>query len=130
MAHLPILPVFAAMPERMSLGQSIAFQLNGLIVVGVALASIWLLLELIGRFFQRSAAAAPAAAAAVPVTPSPAAPAAPVEAGPRPEIVAAITAAIHVALGARARITAIVPVPDTPWAHEGRRQIFSSHQPR
>lgn len=131
----------AALAEKPSVLETLGFQLNGMIVVFLALASIWLFLEIVGRFFKRSAAeksaaavAAPAAAVPVPVS-APAAPAsgrAPaVPAGLAPELLAAITVAVHVTLGDRARVQAIVPVPLTQaWAHDGRRQIFASHQPR
>lgn len=116
----------AALPEHPGLAESLGFQLNGLIVVFVALGSIWLLLEAIGRVFRGRPAAAPAAAP-VPVP----APAGPELLGPEPAVVAAIAAAVEVACGPDAHVTAVAPVPDAPaWAHEGRRQIFASHQPR
>jgi Na+-transporting methylmalonyl-CoA/oxaloacetate decarboxylase gamma subunit len=118
-----LFPLAAALPEHPALLESVAYQLNGLIVVFGALASIWLALELIGRLFRRQGEAAPAA------VPSPA-PAAPAPVGVPPEVVAAVTAAVHVALGERVRVTAVVPVPVTPWAHEGRREIFTSHHLR
>jgi Na+-transporting methylmalonyl-CoA/oxaloacetate decarboxylase gamma subunit len=141
MPTLVSLPVAAALAEKPTVLETLGFQLNGMIVVFLALASIWLFLEIVGRFFKRSeakksAAAATAPAAAVPVpAPAPAAPApsrAPaVPAGLAPELLAAITVAVHVTLGDRARVQAIVPVPLTQaWAHDGRRQIFASHQPR
>lgn len=142
MPTLVSLPVAAALAEKPSVLETLGFQLNGMIVVFLALASIWLFLEIVGRFFKRSAAAQSAAAtAAAPVAPVaatapvPAAPApsrAPaVPAGLAPELLAAITVAVHVTLGDRARVQAIVPVPLTQaWAHDGRRQIFASHQPR
>jgi Na+-transporting methylmalonyl-CoA/oxaloacetate decarboxylase gamma subunit len=122
MNPLLLFPLAAALPEHPALLESVAYQLNGLIVVFGALASIWLALELIGRFFRRQGEAAPAA------VPSPAPVATP--AGVPPEVVAAVTAAVHVALGERVRVAAVVPVPVTPWAHEGRREIFTSHHLR
>lgn len=110
-----------------ALGDSLIFQFNGLIVVFTALCSIWVVLEITGAFFRRRAAApAPAPAAAPVATPSTAGQ------DPSPEIVAAITAAVHVTLGARnVRITAIAPASTSPdWAREGRREIFSSHRVR
>lgn len=117
---------FAAMPARMELGESLVYQLNGLIVVFAALSAIWLLLEVTGAYFKRQAAATVAPAAA-PAAPPPAAP----DEVLAPELVAAITAAVHTAVGAGCRIEAIVPAGATgEWAHEGRRQIFASHQLR
>ncbi|MBP6864302.1 MAG: OadG family protein [Candidatus Didemnitutus sp.] len=141
MPTLVSLPVAAALAEKPSVLETLGYQLNGMIVVFLALASIWLFLEIVGRFFKRSAAAQSAAAVAAPAAPVaatapvPAAPApsrAPaVPAGLAPELLAAITVAVHVTLGDRARVQAIVPVPLTQaWAHDGRRQIFASHQPR
>lgn len=66
----------------------------------------------------------------------PAAPAAsspiPVSTGPSPQVVAAIAAAIHVALGGRHRLVGITPAHDNHhvWSTEGRRQIFHSHRVR
>lgn len=129
LAHIdiPIAPLFAAaLPEHPRLLESIGFQLNGLIVVFLALSLIWSLLEIMGFYFKRVAAAAtkaPPAPAAAPV-PAPSDELA-------PELVAAITAAVYVTLGANVRIKAVVPVEHSPtWAHEGRRQIFASHQVR
>ena len=99
-----------------------SYQLTGLIVVFTALGLIWGLLEVVGLFFRRPVQTHRAA-------PAPAAPETS-EAGLRPELVVAISAAVHEALGEGARIRAIVPVATRDWAHEGRRQIFSSHQPR
>ncbi len=116
----------AALPSQPSLGESIVFQLTGLVVVFIALGSIWAMLELTGQFFRRQAAAPkPVANAPVPATPAPGA------AGIPPETVAVIAAAVHAAVGAHHRIEVIVPVgPSSDWAREGRRQIFASHQVR
>ena len=56
------------------------------------------------------------------------------------ELVAAITAAVYMVLGARARITAVQPVPHPTasnfdlhmlnWSLEGRRQIHSARKVR
>lgn len=128
------LPLAAALAEKPGVLETLGYQLNGLIVVFLALASIWLLLEIIGHFFKRMPHEEPQVlpVAAPKAAPAPAkAPAAPAAApGLAPELIAAITVAVHHVLGERARVSAIVPVPSTSWASEGRRQIFSSHQPR
>jgi|GEM_PF-1134120 len=64
--------------------------------------------------------------------PAVAAPSAPVDTGPTPGELAAIAAAVHFTLGARARVVAVVP-PDVnaqAWSREGRREVFQSHQIR
>lgn len=125
-----MLPSFlaAALPDRPPLWETLGYQLNGLIVVFVALGLIWGLLEVLGLFFRRAAPKpAPAAAVAPPAATGPSVPSAEMA----PELVAVITAAVHLTFGGRARIQAIVPVEhEQGWAREGRRQIFSSHQVR
>jgi hypothetical protein len=118
----------AALPPHPGLGESLVFQLNGLVVVFLALASIWAVLEATGVYFRRAAARArkepPPAPAPSPVVSG-------VPAGLPPETIAAITAAVSVVIDRRHRISAIVPLaPELDWAHEGRRQIFASHQVR
>jgi hypothetical protein len=119
----------ASLPDRFSWSESIVFQLNGLIVVFVALMSIWGMLELTGFYFRRRAVQVPMPATVVPGPP--AVLAAPEPAELSPQTVAAVIAAVHVAIGARHRIQVIVPVgAGSDWAREGRRQIFASHQVR
>ena len=122
--------LLAVLPEYPALPQSIVFQLNGLMVVFLALSSIWILLEITGSYFRRSAARADAAAAlSAPVTPAPE-DSAPAE-GVSFTTQAVIAAAVHVTFQGRARVVAIGAVePDPSWAREGRRAIFSSHRPR
>ncbi len=136
MSASSLLPTsLAALPEFPSLGESVLFQLNGLIVVFIALGSIWGMLELMGLFFRRSKPA-PATTQPAPAPTSPrAAPSASDSAANElpPELLAAISAAIHVALAGRAhRITAIVPaaIDSEHWAREGRRSIFASRKTR
>ena len=56
-----------------------------------------------------------------------------------PEIAAVIAAAVHVTLGASARVTSVSLQPELPvslenspliWSLEGRRQIYTSHKVR
>ncbi len=63
----------------------------------------------------------------------------PASSGLRPELLAAICAAVNSDLGPGARIASVRPVPVKPpsveglmlqWAVEGRRQIYSSHKLR
>lgn len=127
---LPLLPLAAALPEHPALGDSIIYQLNGLVVVFVALSLIWALMEVTALWFKRQAPAParaplPVAAAALP----------PVEHtgdGLEPAVVAAMAAAVHATLGGGMRITSIVrvDVPDHGWGLEGRRQIHSARKVR
>ena len=123
-ATLPL----ASLAEYPSLGDSLVFQLNGLIVVFMALCSIWLLLEISGLVFRRRAIVAPAVDRIAFQAPVDAAAGAPVSGA----TVAAIFAAVHVTLNSRRlRISAITPAPTAAdWAREGRREIFSSHRMR
>ena len=121
----PTLIALAA--DSPSLLERLGYQLDGVLVVFLALSSIWLALEIIGRIFRRPVAEKPAAAPVAAPAPSPTPPA---PAGIPSEVLAAIAVAVHVTLGDRARVSAVVPVPATQaWAQEGRRQIFSSHNP-
>lgn len=122
-------PLGAALPEYPELLDSLVYQLNGLVVVFIALGMIWGLLETVGVFFRQRTPASPrpAAVAVVPEAKTTA------DAGsPSPELTAAIAAAIHVCLGAEHRIASIVPVepPAHDWALEGRRQIHSARKVR
>ncbi len=135
-ASLPPLPPLATLPEFPSLSETMAYQLNGLIVVGLALGSIWLLVEIIGAWFRgadrRAAEARAAAAAAAPAVANPT-PAATPTATPSdaPELIAVIAAAVHCTLGANARVVSVAPGESSAdWAREGRRTIFSSHKVR
>jgi hypothetical protein len=125
--------LLAYLPDFPTLGESFGFQLNGLIVVMLALSSIWGTLELIGLYFKRAerlaraSAPGPAAptsaetASAVPATAS----------GLAPETVAVIAAAVYATVGGRFRIHAVTPAElPVDWAREGRREIFASHRLR
>lgn len=53
--------------------------------------------------------------------------------GPTAAEVAAIAAAVHAVLGAGARVVAVAPRETAArqvWSHEGRREVFQSHQLR
>jgi Na+-transporting methylmalonyl-CoA/oxaloacetate decarboxylase gamma subunit len=140
MSPAPALPVFlAALPAHPDLGEVIAFQINGLVVVLIALGLIWGLMELLGAFFRRSAAkaaaatpraVAPAPTATPPAAASPAPPTAAPGEIPHTDLVL-IAAAIHATLGPRARVIALSPRPEAHvWATEGRRAIFATHKVR
>jgi Na+-transporting methylmalonyl-CoA/oxaloacetate decarboxylase gamma subunit len=126
------LRVFGTLSEHPRFVDSIAFQLNGLIVVFAALCSIWILMEIIGFFFKRAearkkAAILPHSGEAV-ATETP-----PVEAPdevPAP-VMAIIAASVAMTFQGRPhRIEAITPEHAVDWAREGRRQIFASHRVR
>jgi hypothetical protein len=125
------------LPPEPEIGDLIAFQLNGLIVVGSALVLIWGLMELLGAFFRRAEAAALAAAAGTAGAPGGAQTVATPIVGTvaPPEIPATdlvlIAAAVHATLGPRARIISLSPRPEArDWAAEGRRAIFATHKVR
>ncbi|MDQ5980814.1 MAG: glutaconyl-CoA/methylmalonyl-CoA decarboxylase subunit delta [Verrucomicrobiota bacterium] len=127
---MPLLPLAAALPEHPALGESIIYQLNGLVVVFTALCLIWGLLEVMALWFKRQAPATvrgpKSVAAAMP--PPVANPGEDLE----PTVVAAMAAAVHATLGGGMRITSIVRVdaPDHGWGLEGRRQIHSARKVR
>lgn len=129
--NLPQIPLrallAAALADHPGWLDSIGYQINGLIVVFVALGLIWGMLELMGLLFRRTGRKSISMPAAIPVV----APAAVVPEGVTLEQVAAISAAIELVLDAPHRIEAIMPAePVLDWAHEGRRQIFASHKTR
>ena len=127
--------LLAYLPDYPTVGESLMFQLNGLIVVMLALCSIWGVLEVIGLYFKRADrrvadAKRVAQLAAIPAEPAKAGQTLGA-AGVSPQTVAAIAAAVHAVLGAPHRIHHVKPA-DAPvdWAREGRRQIFASHKLR
>lgn len=152
--------MFAVLPEYPSLGETLAYQLSGLMVVFLVLGTIWGLLELTGAFFKRAPRAAkPTEAKPVVVAPEPVASVemheelTPLSAalitatvhaasqgrarvlsiGPEdPSAVhAIIAAAVHCVYEGRARVVEVNPVQtDTLWAREGRRDIFISRRIR
>jgi len=148
MLTLASLPLAAALPEEPCLLGNLGTQLNGMLVIFLALASLWIVVDLIARIQKllagKSTPAAPAPVVAAPViAPAPApvtapapvvaaapAPAPAVAPGVTPETAAVIIAAVHATLGKSARIAQIVPIMTNTWARDGRRQIFSSHSPR
>jgi Na+-transporting methylmalonyl-CoA/oxaloacetate decarboxylase gamma subunit len=130
MASLP--PLLGLLPANPTVPEMLSFQLTGLLIVFLALGSIWFALEIIGRIF-RYLEKRPAPGPAAPPTAAPAA-AAPAPApapGVPAEVLAAIAAAVHVTLGPGGRVAAVRSIPtDQDWAREGRRQIFASHRLR
>jgi Na+-transporting methylmalonyl-CoA/oxaloacetate decarboxylase gamma subunit len=126
----------AFLPDYPTVGESLTFQVTGLVVVLAALCSIWGLVELIGAIFKRiearrgTAAQLPVGAPVVPAEPATAGQAAG-SPGLTPEILAVIAAAVHVTLGGSHRVTVVKPAETAvDWAREGRRQIFASHKVR
>jgi len=114
------------LPDYPGFGESLVFQMTGLLVVFTALGMIWLCLTLVGQYFKRTAPVAtkvqgaPGEAAATPAAPD-----------ISPELIAVIAASIQGMIDTPHRIQAIVPVRSgQDWAQEGRRRIFSSHTVR
>ena len=116
----------ASLLENPTLKELIAFQLTGLVVVFSALIAIWVMLEIVGRFF-RNRAPVPVVVAQPAATPVVSA-----DAGTEPQIIAAISAAVHIVLqGKPHRIASIKVIEGQPsWAAEGRGEHFSSHRVR
>lgn len=125
LALLGLLPPYPTAKEMLS------FQATGLLIVFLALGSIWFALEIIGRIF-RYLEKRPAAAPVAVTTPAPVAAAAPAaDTGLPGEVLAAIAAAVHVTLGPGGRVAAVRSLTtDQDWAREGRCQIFASHRLR
>jgi phenylpyruvate tautomerase PptA (4-oxalocrotonate tautomerase family) len=131
------MPLAAALSDNPKISEIILYQLNGLIVVFLALASIWGLMELTGLYFRRVTTEpsgkkpeSSESTAVVEAAPKPSASAA---ADPNPdEVVAVITAAVHVTLGEHARVASIVlnDGATQAWGIEGRRAIHSSRRAR
>jgi hypothetical protein len=127
----PVPFVLASLPDFPGLGESLEFQLAGLVVVFTALGLLWGLLEVMGLAFRTSAK----------LVKRPVVPECQVHSGgtvpaPSPESqlsdvarAAVISAVFVVCEGRPHRITAITPVDSSvDWAREGRRAIFASHQ--
>jgi hypothetical protein len=134
----PVRLMLASLPELPALSESVAYQLTGLLVVFVALAGIWGLLELSGAIFRRIAARQAAVViSSLPLpAPSPQSPpAAPASTDIPPLTCALIAATVHVASKGRARILSATPVePDVVHAiiaaavhcvFEGRARVVS-----
>jgi hypothetical protein len=116
----PLLPPLLVLSAHPSITEVLRFQLSGLLVVFMALGSIWLLVATTGWFFQRRAPARPLPTAASPLA-----------AGSDGALIAVITAAVQTTLGPGTRVVLVKPIRvDGDWAREGRRQIFSSHRTR
>lgn len=126
-----------ALPEHPTLSESLVYQVNGLVVVFIALGLIWAMMEIMGAIFRRvaghqaaRAVAVPTVAAPEPTAPAPATAAAAVD-GVDPATYAAIVAAVHCTLGQGHRIVGVTSVIDTrDWSREGRRDHFFSHRVR
>ncbi len=97
---IPAPNLIAALPEFPTLRESLAFQTIGLIVVFIALCSIWVLLEIIGLYFRRNGNQTAA-------TPTPAK--APSDGTADPATIILVAAAVHASLGAGHRVHAITP---------------------
>src|SRR5690606_21671945 len=117
----------ASLSEYPSIPEAIAFQLSGLVVVFVALGSIWGLLELMGLFFRRRVEVAKPQPA--PVMTKPATQVA--DSRIPPEILAVIAAAVATVVKQPHRLNVVAAeAPPRDWAREGRREIFGSHKIR
>lgn len=127
---MPVMLANLQLPAYPTLSESLRFQFTGFLVVMTVLASLWLLISLMGIGFRKSASRAAALAKI------PAAAATPTPPAISPVTIAVITAAVHVTCGPQFRIADIAESPHPSevnlqaWSIEGRRTIFSSHQVR
>jgi Na+-transporting methylmalonyl-CoA/oxaloacetate decarboxylase gamma subunit len=126
----------ALIPADAPFSEYALFQASGMTVVLLTLGGLWLLVAGMSKVvlaIERSMGTGPKA----PAAPQPVPQAPPPQAAPTPEgidvrTVAAITAAVHVVLGHRARIVSLNPEagPGQAWSKEGRREIYQSHRVR
>lgn len=122
----PTHPLLAEISQKPSIPETLGFQLNGLIVVLLALTMIWGIMEVIGLFFRTQAANNRPVPVATPLA-QPSALRPPDNNSIPPEVLVAICAAVGFAFSKKTyRIHEITPAA-SDWAREGRRQIFASH---
>ena len=102
-----------------------------LLFLGGLLVAAWQLHRVVQRLDALERRLTSARTRPEPMTPPPA-PGQPAGETVSPELVAALMAACHVALGRPARIVSITDEAELKrvWSLEGRRQIFASHQVR
>jgi hypothetical protein len=136
MSPLPFLLAVSA--EHSPAGAAASRPLLGLLMVA-AIVGILLGANKISRVLRGRAALSRAVDDGASTAPSPNLPAAPAADTPLPpELVAVIAAAVDVMFHGRGRLQTIREHPEHSapdpgllvWSMEGRRQIFSSHQPR
>lgn len=114
----------ASLPAYPSIPESLAFQLNGLIVVFIALGAIWGLMELSGVIFRRQSQRQNLESVRPAIVPQRS------EEVP-PEILAVIAAVVATVINQPHRINRVsTESPVRDWAREGRREIFDSHKVR
>lgn len=106
--------------------------IGGLAVAAYQLRLVLGRLDALERRLTGGANRSAPAPAAPPAVPTPSAPLAESNGSPSPELLAVLVAAVHAAVGRRARIVSIAEGGDgkQAWSMEGRRQIFASHQVR
>lgn len=147
---IPLPPMLAtALPARPALLETLSYQAVGLLVVFIALGSIWLSMELLGAIFRRMPASP------VPVAPPPPSPEpSPTSPLPEPEPVVmasapgemspdlrvAIFAAVTLVLEQPVRVISCVERQEAhpsefniqmlAYASDGRRRQLDSHRPR
>ena len=135
--HLPFLAsISQAVAQTSSSSNAISFQTALLVIIAGALL---FLAKNLASLNRRLASLEAAKTQAPLPTPKPVAPTASLQLSPAspsdtvaPQIVAAISAAIHTTLRARHRIISVGEIcPNRQaWSAEGRRQVFSSHKVR
>jgi hypothetical protein len=134
---IPLLPLLASASQSVAQATTtpsdpISFQTALLVVLAGAIVFLAIYLSKLNRRLasleaEKSPRTQPSVAAATPEK------AAPIPASAvAPELVAAISAAVHTTLRARHRIISVGEIcPNRQaWSAEGRRQVFSSHKVR
>lgn len=111
------------------MADNLRYQVVGFLIVMTVLASIWLVLRIVGFFFVRRTVEDTRQVPSTAPPPSPGIAAA----APHAETIVVITAAVHTVLEGPYRIVSISEHLQEhlgAWSIEGRRQIFSSHKVR
>ena len=131
-AHpLPSILATVDVGAKMGISQDLSYQSVGMAIVLLALATIALVLFLLGKVFQSTVPAKKAPAPPTRAATNSAPGTAPADAVISPETFAVIAAAVYLELPGMSRIVEIRQSPTAQvWSMEGRRQIFQSHRVR
>ena len=128
------MPLLAEITNQPGFWEQLGFQAAGILVVMLALATLWITVTSIGRVFTAGASAArKQAARAVPATAAttPESAAQPADGQVPAETIAVIAAAVAIACERPVRIVTVAPTEESrAWSAEGRREHVHSHRVR